>query len=65
MKKYRVDVWLVSGISYQGWMVDDVVFFGDDITITDGDSKTYIYKRNVCLLTVTPADEENNDEELS
>lgn len=28
------------------------------------DGKTYIYKRNVCLLTVTPADEENNDEEL-
>lgn len=64
MKKYRVDVWLVSGINYQGWMVDDVIFFGDDITITDGDSKTYIYKRNVCLLMVTPTDEENNDEEL-
>ena len=63
MKKYRVDLWLVSGISYQNWMVDDVIFFGDDITITDGDSKTYIYKRNVCLLTVTPT-EENNDEEL-
>ena len=65
MKKYRVDVWLVGGISYQGWMVDDVVAFGDDITIKDGDSKTYIYKRNVCLLTVTPTDEENNDEGLS
>ena len=64
MKKYRVDVWLVSGISYQGWMVDDVLAVGDDITIIDGDSKTYIYKRNVCLLMVTPI-EENNDEELS
>lgn len=63
MKKYRVDVWLVGGM-YQGWMVDDVVFFGDDITITDGDSKTYICKRNVCMLTVTPTDEEKNDEEL-
>jgi len=31
MKKYRVDVWLAGGISYQGWMVDDVVVFGDDI----------------------------------
>lgn len=65
MKKYRVDVWLVGGISYQGWMVDDVCFFGDDITITDGDSKTYINKRNMCLLTVTPTDEESNDEEMS
>lgn len=64
MKKYRVDVWLVSGISYQNWMVDDVVYFGDYITIMDGDSKTYIYKRNVCLLTVTPTGEENSDEEL-
>ena len=63
MKKYRVDVWLVGGM-YQGWMVDDVVTFGDDITITDGDSKTYICKRNVCMLTVTPTDEENNDQEL-
>lgn len=65
MKKYRVDVFLVGGICYQDWMVDDVYFFGDDITITDGDSKTYINKRNLCLLTVTPTDEENNDEELS
>lgn len=64
MKKYQVDVWLVGGISYQGWMVDDVCSFGDDITITDGDSKSYIYKRNVCLLTVTPTHEENNDEEF-
>lgn len=60
MKKYRVDVWLDGGICYEGWMVDDVVLFGDDITITDGDSKTYIYKRNVCLLTVTPTNEDES-----
>ena len=61
MKKYRVDVWLVGGISYQGWMVDDVCSYGDDITIIDGDSKTYIYKRNVCLLTVTSIGEDENE----
>lgn len=65
MKKYKVDVFLVGGICYQGWMVDDVVSYGDYITITDGDSKTYINKRNMCLLTVTPTDEESNDEELA
>lgn len=64
MKKYKVDVWLVSGISCQGWMVDDVCSCGDDITITDGDSKTYIYKRNVCMLTVTPTGEDETEKYL-